>query len=120
MKNEKEKFISQRNECTLQNCEELKQMIIQHPDYPLIIFCGEDSWSGDYQYTQVVNARCAIQNLALYNNELWLEEDDYEERLQIDLSDNEEYKDMGDEEFYKMISKLMEEIEFLPTIVIYA
>lgn len=61
----------------------------------------------------------SVENLALYNDEVFLDEDDYRERLENDLCDESEYVDLSDEEYYKMIDQKMEEVEFTKAIVVY-
>ena len=34
--------------CSLDDTTELRKLIIENPDLPLIVFAGEESWSGDY------------------------------------------------------------------------
>lgn len=105
-------------ECTLKDCVELKKMILEHPDLPLLIFCGEDAWCEDFQYAQAMSATPSIQKLTLYGDQ-WMDEDDYGEKLYDNLSDEEEYKNLTDEDYEKMIEQEIEETEFTKAIVIY-
>ena len=83
--------------CTLKDCVELKKMILEHPDLPLLIFCGEDAWCDEFQYTQAMSITPSIENLTIYGGQ-WMDEDDYGE---------------------KMIEQEIEETEFTKAIVIY-
>ena len=49
----------------------------------------------------------------------WLDKEDYIDRISNDLSDEEEYKDMADDEYDKMIDQKVKETEFVKAIVIY-
>ena len=102
---------------SLNDTSNLRQLILDNPDLPLLIFCGEESWGGNWSYTQA-DARAQIQTLTLYGD-VWVDEDDYRERLADDLCDEEEYKDLSDEEYYKMIDNKVAETEFCRAIVIY-
>ena len=50
---------------------------------------------------------------------MWCDEDDYRERLSDNLADEEEYKDLSDEDYEKMIDKKVEETDFVKAIVIW-
>ena len=105
-------------DCSLNDLTELKRLVIENPDFPLLIFCGEDSWSGDYCYEQAIASKPYIEWLTLYDD-CWIERDDYEDRLRDDLCDWEEYKDLSDEEYDKMIRHKVANTEFVKAIVIY-
>lgn len=97
---------------------ELRNMILDNPTLPLLVFVNEDVNSGDYSWTQA-NVKCEISDLALYNDELWVDYDDYEERLTNDLCDEEEYENMSDEEYEQMIKDKMDKVEFAKCIVMW-
>lgn len=105
-------------DCSLNDTTILRNLILENPELPLLIFCGEESWSGDWGYTQADASKGEIETLTLYN-EQWMTEDDYAEKLSDDLSYKEEYKNMTDEEYNKMIDKKVEETEFVKAIVIW-
>ena len=93
---------------------ELRNMIINNPTLPLLVFASEDANGGDYSWTQA-NVRCNIDELALYNDEY----DDYEERLSNDLCDEDEYKELSDEDFEQMLAEKMDDVEFTKCIVMW-
>ena len=104
--------------CSLNDTTELRKLIIENPDLPLLIFCGEDSWRDEYTYERADVRRAEIKELTLYND-YWLDKDDYEEELADNLSDEEEYKDLSEEEYEHMIKEKVTETEFVKAIVIY-
>ena len=104
--------------CSLNDTSNLRQLIIENPDLPLIIFCGEESWDGNWHYSQAYASEGSIQTLTLYKD-IWMQEDDYRDKLVDDMCDKAEYKNMSDEEFYKMIDQMVEESAFCKAIVIY-
>ena len=104
--------------CSLDDTTELRKLIIENPDLPLIVFAGEEAWSGDYCYSQSLDVRARIDTLGLYGD-IWMEEDDYRDKLVDDLCDEEEYRDLSDEEYYKMIDQKIAETEFVKAIVVY-
>lgn len=105
-------------ECSLKDTTTLRNLIIQNPDLPLVIFSGEDAWTGEYsyEYSDVTSVR--IKELTMYDNS-WLDRDDYAESLANDLGDDDEYKALSDDEFEQMICDKVKETEFVKAIVIY-
>ena len=103
---------------SLNDTSNLRQLILENPDLPLLIFCGEEAWCGEWTYNQADASRGKIQTLTLYHD-VWVDEDDYRERLVDDLCDEEEYKDLSDEEYFKMIDQKVAETVFAKAIVIY-
>ena len=107
---------------SLKDTTELRKLIIENPDLPLIIFCGEESWDGEHDYSSASASKGSIQELTLYDDgydSIWMEKEDYAERLSYELSDMEEYKDMTNKEYDKMIEDKVAEAEFVKAIVIY-
>lgn len=105
-------------ECSLNDTTLLRNLILENPDLPLLIFCGEDSWHDEYPYEQADVTKVGIQELTLYNN-YWLDKEDFEEELANDLSDEEEYIGLPDKEYDQMINQKVEKEEFVKAIVIY-
>lgn len=104
--------------CSLNDTTALRNLIMENPDLPLLVFCGEDSWHDEYPYEQADASGGEIKELTLYND-WWMDKDDYEDRLSDDLSDKEEYKDLSDKEYSLMIKQKVAETEFVKAIVIY-
>lgn len=105
-------------ECSLKDLTNLRNLIIENPDLPLLIFCGEEAWNEDYQYSQAYASEGEVQEITLYG-EVWLDRDEYEEALSDDLASEEEYKHLSDKEYDEMIKKKVAETEFIEAIVIY-
>lgn len=103
---------------SLEDTTELRKLIIENPDLPLLIFCGEEANSGNYPYESNKDVGCGIEDLMLYKD-WWISKDEYEEQLRDDLCDEEEYIDMTDEEYDTMIDQKVRETEFVKAIVIY-
>lgn len=103
---------------SLEDTTGLRELIIENPDLPLLIFCGPETNSGEYPYENNKDVGCDIQELTLYKD-WWIPKDEYEEQLRDDLCDEEEYKDTTDEEYDEMINQKVNETEFVKAIVIY-
>lgn len=105
-------------ECTINDTAELRNLILENPELPVLIYCGEESWSGEYSYELAEVNGVEIKELTLYND-YWLERNDYIEELSNDLSDEEEYEELSNEEFEQMIQEKVAGTEFVKAIVIY-
>ena len=104
---------------SLEDTTELRKLIIENPDLPLLFFVGDDAYHDEgYQYSMAYASNAEIQKLTFYSD-YWIPKDEYNEQLHDDLCDEEEYKDMTDEEYDKMVDQKVNETEFVKTIVIY-
>ena len=106
-------------DCSLNDTSNLRKLILDNPELPLLIFCGEDSWHDEWPYEQAnINGGPSIQRLTFYRD-CWMDEDDYYDKLRDDLCDYEEYAHMSDEGFDAAVDKLVAETEFVKAIVVY-
>ena len=106
-----------KNETSIPDNSELRQLIIDNPGLPLIIFVGETSWSGDFPYTAANNASCEIEELTLYNN-IWIDRDNYWDKLYDDLVFDEDYENLSDEKYLKIIDDKVTRTKFIKAITI--
>ena len=104
--------------CSLNDTSDLRKLILENPDLPLLVFCSEESWIGEWCYNQSDVRSCKIQSLALCRD-MWVDEEEYREYLVDALCDKDEYKDLSDDEYYKMIDEKVAETAFCQAIVIY-
>lgn len=96
----------------------LRNLILENPELPVLIFCGEYAWTGDWGYTAAQASSGKIEELTLYC-EQWMDRDDYEEALSENLACEEEYKHLSDEDYEKMIQEKVSQTEFVKAIVIW-
>ena len=114
-----------RKECSLYDCKELKQMIVENPELPLLIFCGDEAYHGEFAYeANPLNAKPCIKELALYESSIydgleWVDREEYEDRLRDDMSDWQELENLSDEEFDKQVADRLSKVDFIKAIVIY-
>ena len=106
------------NQCSLKDTTILRSLILENPELPVLIFCGEDAWNGEYSYCQADASKGKIEELTLYGD-MWLHKEDYVEKLVDDLGYEKEYENLSDEEYSKMIDKKVAETEFVKAIVLW-
>lgn len=104
---------------TLKDNTELRNLILENPGLPLVVFVHQDAYDDNgYQYSQSTRTSACVENITLYGD-CWMSEEDLEEKLNDTLADEEEYEDLSDEEFEEMIQQKIAETEFIEAIVIY-
>lgn len=103
---------------TQKDCKELKELIISNPEAPLLIFVGEEAWSGEYSYESVDGGYASLKEITIYGDH-WLDRDDFEDVLRDDMANDEQYENLSDEEFDAEVAKIVEETAFVKAIVIY-
>jgi hypothetical protein len=101
---------------SLDDTTELRKLIIENPDLPLLCFAGEEAWNDNWAYEQADIHGCSIQELTLYK-ECWVDKDDYSDRLYDDPE--EEYKNLSEEEYDNIIKSKIAETQFVKAIVFY-
>jgi hypothetical protein len=99
---------------SLDDTNELRKTILENPDLPLVIFAGEESWSGEYSYNLVEVSSIHIDELA-YDGEYYLDRDDFRDQLY----DKHEDEFETDKELDDYVEKTMNETEFVKAIVVY-
>lgn len=99
---------------SLDSTNELKKLIVENPDLPLLIFVGEEGYCGEYAYNSAEAHGIKIKELAMHND-MYIEKDDFEDELYDSFSEDFE----TDEELTAAVKKIMEETEFVKAIVVY-
>ena len=103
---------------TQKDCTDLKKLIVENPEAPLLIFAGEEAWSGEYAYESVNAGYSDIKEITLYDHQ-WFDRDDFEDVLRDDMANDEQYENLSDEEFDAEVAKIVAETAFVKAIVIY-
>lgn len=103
---------------TQKDCKDLKELIVENPVAPLLIFAGEEAWSGDYCYESVDGGYASLKEITIYGDQ-WLDRDDFEDVLRDDMANDEQYENLSDEEFDAEVAKIITETAFVKAIVIY-
>ena len=103
---------------SLDDTKELKELIISNPDMPLLIFCGDECYSGDWCYEAADAHGISIKELTIYNDR-YIEKEDFKDLLIDELAGLPEYEKLSDAEFEKMIDGIVAATEFVKAIVVY-
>jgi len=86
--------------------DELKELIAKHPDYPIVVMAGYDASCPDYTYTYCSSISFSVGMILdcetpYTNEEVMMDEDDFKENIAYCLGD--EYEDLSDEEFDRLV-----------------
>ena len=106
----------------LNSTDELRTLLIEHPDLPLLVFAGEDCNSGDYSYMSCSHVSASIGEyldcMQTVNDErCYTDRDDFQEDMEDCYSDF----DGSDKEFEIFIENKLLEYEpyWKPCIIVY-
>lgn len=112
----KNKDYERKNVFMLNSSEELRKLILKYQNLPLLTFVSDDANSGDYQY-MTASISCdkgwvldAPAQLLPDFEKLYTDEEDLENDIIDELYDDNT-KNLSDEEFDKLVSNRMKELE---------
>lgn len=104
--------------CSLNDTTKLRKMILDNPDLPLLVFAGEESYTGEYGYNQADVGKVDVEKLTLFED-MWLNKDDYREKISDQLCGDDKYTHLSDEEFDTLVDMKVKETEFVEAIVVW-
>lgn len=99
---------------SLDNTIELRKLLLENPDLPLVIFAGEESYCGEYSYNLAVVSSVKIEELT-FEGEWYIEKSDFKDKLYDKLDD--EYD--TNEKLDHAVDNIMKETEFVRSIIVY-
>lgn len=95
--------------------DELKELIKQYPDYPIVVMADETAVCSDFAYTYCSDISFSVGRILdceAPNTEMVLsDEDSLKERISDYLCDSGEYDDLSDDEFDKIVEEKAKEYE---------
>ena len=107
------------------NSDELKKLILENPDLPIVVLAGDDASSGYWGWTYCSSISFHIDEILDcdyydYDDTVFTDRDRLEEKVSDDLCD--EYYGRPDEEFEAAVKSKLEELEpyWKKVIAIYA
>ena len=109
----------------VQSSDELKKLIAENPDLPIVVLASDDASCGDWAWTYCSSVSFNISEILDcdyydYDDTVFTDRERLEEKISDDLYD--EYCDKGDEEYDEAVNRKMEELEpyWKKVIAIYA
>ena len=105
----------------MNNREKLMKLMQEHPELELkFMVSGNEYEEGWYTVINEKDMGVCLKEIGEYNDDLVGDYDEIFERVQNDLADNAEYKDLSDEEYDKVCEDFIKEnVEFKEYIVIW-
>ena len=107
------------------NSDELKRLILENPDLPIVVLANEDSTSGNWYWTYCSSVSFGIDEIldcdyCDYDDTVFTDRDRLEEYVR-DMT-YEEYRDKTDEEYERAVKDKLAELEpyWKKVITIYA
>ena len=96
--------------------DELKQLIAENPDLPIVVLVGRYAALDDYGYTYCTDIHFFIDEildctLPFGDDYVYNDRDDFEDALSDYLADCEEYENLSDEEFQTLLTKELSKYE---------
>jgi hypothetical protein len=108
-----------------QKSDELKKLILENPDLPIVVLAGEESSTGWHSWTFCSSISFCIDEIldcdyCDYNDAVFTDREYLEEHVVDELAD--EYEDKSEEEFDEAVKRRLEEFEpyWTKVIAIYA
>lgn len=89
---------------------ELRKLIAENPDLPIVVLVGEKAYSGEWGYEYCTNVSCHLGKvldceIPFGNGIVPTDKDDFEEQLAEYLYDLPEWKSLSDEEFDRRLKE---------------
>ena len=107
--------------------DELKKLIREHPDYPIVVVCNSDAVADEngWWYAPEISFKTGIIldcEQDINDEKVYIDEDDFEEDIRYMLEDREDLEDVSDEEFDRAVEEEMKKYEpyWKKVIAIYA
>lgn len=90
--------------------EELRKLIAENPDLPIVVFVGQEAYSGEWGYEYCTNVRCDLGEvldceIPFGNGIVPTDKGDFEERLAEYLYDLPEWKALSEEKFNRRLKE---------------
>lgn len=104
---------------SMPDTKELRQLILENPDLPVVIMVNEDTWHGEYS-TEVLHPDSVwvgIQEMACYNNR-WCDDEELVDCIVDDVEGESFVEELTDEEFDEVVDKIKKKYPLQKVIVV--
>lgn len=110
----------------LHSADELKQLIVENPDLPIVVFAGSDTTTGDYtcascNYVSAAKGEVLDCAQRIDEDKCYTDRDEFEYDVFAVLQGKEQYDKLTDDEFYSVVKDKVAEYDafWKPCIVLY-
>lgn len=98
----------------MHSADELKQLIAETPDLPILVFAGDNANIGDYGFMSCSRVRAQEGEFLDCEQKIdtckcYTDKDDFEDDVADFLAGQEEYRDLPDEEFNALVEQTVNE-----------
>ena len=101
--------------------DNLLELIKHNPDLPIIVCSYNGDANYDYDSTVYFDLSAYVEELTLYDDEVWLDYDDVEDRIRDIFADDDKYINLSDAEFDRAVEDYIKDnYIFKKYICIYA
>ncbi len=97
--------------------DELKKLIAEHPDYPIVVLVANEVVADDdWGWWYAPSIRFGIGEIldcgqTINDEKVYTDRDDFEEDVQDLIADDDESSELSDEEFDKKVQEIIKEYE---------
>lgn len=99
---------------SLLDSTELKNIIINNPELPIIIKVKENTYNN---YRNCTNVKCIIESVVLHNNQ-WETLDEFEENIRNEFGENNRYHEYSDRDYEIEIDNIVVNAPSIKAIII--
>lgn len=112
----------------MKQTEELQKLIAEHPDYPIVVLCSSDVVADDgYSYWYAPKLSFAIGEILdceqdINDEKTYSDRDNFEEDVRFMLECDDQYENLSDNDFDKLVQNELKKYEpyWKDVIIIYA
>ena len=100
----------------LHSTDELKQLIVENPDLPIIVFAGDSANNGDYGFMSCSRVRAQEGEFLDCEQQIndckcYTDRDDFEDDVADLLAGEEQYRNLPDDEFNAIVEQTVNEYD---------
>ena len=100
----------------IKQTDELKKLIAEHPDYPIVVIVANEVIGDDYGWWYAPEISFGIGEILdceqdIDEEKTYVDRDDFEEDVQYNVECDENFENVTDEEFDAEVKRIMTEYE---------
>ena len=100
----------------IKQTDELKKLIAEHPDYPIVVIVANEVIGDDYSWWYAPCISFSVGEILdceqdIDEEKTYVDRDDFEEDVQYNVECDENFENVTDEEFDAEVKRIMTEYE---------